>query len=412
VVGKLLRDSPKMMRSKREAERKRIYLVLFVAIFAAMLGIGLIAPLMPLYAQSLGATGIWLGVIFAGFSLSRAVFMPIIGRISDRTGRKIFISIGLFAYIIISIAYTLAHTVSQLVLVRLLNGFAAALVFPVAMAYVGEISPRGNEGSYLGTFNVSLFLGMGLGPFVGGTLSDRFNMAAPFYAMAGLTAIGFILVLCWLPELDLHKKRLRENVASYQKMLQNNTVKGLFIFRATAAFGRGIVMPFLPIFAYSIGVSLSAIGILLAIFILLTAISQIPFGFLADRFSRIKLMIIGSLASSFVFFLIPISHNFGGLLLLCVTMGLFGAIGMPAGTALTVQLGRGFHSMGSMMGLFNMAMSCGMVAGPLVGGACEDMTGLPSVFYLGGAIGVIGTGIFWRFIVGGEGPLPAKEASG
>ena len=71
--------------------RKRIFNVLFVSVFAVMLGLGIVAPLMPLYAENLGATGVWLGLIFAGFSLTRAIFTPIMGRLSDRRGRKRFI---------------------------------------------------------------------------------------------------------------------------------------------------------------------------------------------------------------------------------------------------------------------------------------------------------------------------------
>jgi len=70
---------------------RKIFPILALCVFSSMLGVGIIAPLLPLYAENLGATGIWIGVIFAGFSISRAIFLPIIGRLSDRIGRKLFI---------------------------------------------------------------------------------------------------------------------------------------------------------------------------------------------------------------------------------------------------------------------------------------------------------------------------------
>ena len=151
---------------------QRIFNVLFVAVFAVMLGLGIVAPLMPLYAESLGATGIWLGMIFSGFSLTRALFTPVMGKLSDRWGRKSFISIGLFLYAAISLLYTVAGSVFSLTAVRLIHGVASAMVIPIAMAYVGETTASEEAGKVMGTFSMALFLGMGSGPFFGGLLND------------------------------------------------------------------------------------------------------------------------------------------------------------------------------------------------------------------------------------------------
>lgn len=70
-----------------------------------MLGLGIVVPLLPYYADTLGATGIGIGLIFSGFALSRAIFMPLIGRYSDRMGRKYFILIGLGLFTLLSDVY-------------------------------------------------------------------------------------------------------------------------------------------------------------------------------------------------------------------------------------------------------------------------------------------------------------------
>ena len=100
---------------------KKVFPILALSIFSSMLGVGIIAPLLPLYAENLGANGVWLGIIFAGFSVSRAIFMPIIGRLSDRYGRKSFLVAGLFAYSVTSLGYIWAGDVYQLTLVRLIQ---------------------------------------------------------------------------------------------------------------------------------------------------------------------------------------------------------------------------------------------------------------------------------------------------
>ncbi|HII07488.1 MAG TPA: MFS transporter, partial [Methanotrichaceae archaeon] len=77
---------------------KRLFDVLFISVFAAMLGLGIVGPLLPIYAENLGASGLWIGMIFSGFAAGRAIFMPIVGRLSDESGRKKFIVTGLLAY--------------------------------------------------------------------------------------------------------------------------------------------------------------------------------------------------------------------------------------------------------------------------------------------------------------------------
>jgi len=122
---------------------KKVFPVLALSIFSSMLGVGIVAPLLPIYADEMGATGIWIGVIFGGFSISRTIVMPIIGRLSDRHGRKLFLGIGLLAYAIISLGYIWAENVSQLTAVRLIQGAASGMIIPIAQAYIGDISPEG-----------------------------------------------------------------------------------------------------------------------------------------------------------------------------------------------------------------------------------------------------------------------------
>ena len=84
---------------------KKAFPILALSLFSSMLGVGIIAPLLPLYADKLGANGLWLGIIFGGFAFSRTIIMPFVGRLSDRKGRKLSLSIGLISYAIISLFY-------------------------------------------------------------------------------------------------------------------------------------------------------------------------------------------------------------------------------------------------------------------------------------------------------------------
>ncbi len=372
---------------------RRTYVVLFITVFASTMGVGFIGPLLPLYARDLGATGLSLGMIFAGFSMARFALTPFIGRLSDRFGRRIFLAIGLALFSLFSLAYIQATTTVHLMIVRVLHGASAGMVIPVAQAYVGEIAPEGREGSYMGVFMVSLFAAFGIGPLLGGPLAQHFGMRTPFFCMGGLSALAFLLVIFFLPELGLHKEKW-ENRVAMSGVLSHTLVVALVVFRSAIAFGRGLVVPFLPFVAEDRGASLSMIGVLLATNILLSAFMQIPFGRLADRVSRTKLMAYGMLGNAIVIFAIPFCHTVFHLFLLQIATGVVSALGLPAAVALATRCGRKLNGMGTVMALFNSGMSIGLILGPLGGGFTEGIFGLDFVFKGGSLVVVAGLVVF------------------
>jgi len=134
---------------------KKIFGTLFFSIFAAVTGVGVVVPLLPIYARDLGASGLYIGLIFGAFSISRTAFLPWFGRLSDTKGRKPFIVPGFLAYALISVAFIYSNTVSTLIIIRFFHGIASAMLMPVIQAYIGDITPRGREGITMGAFNMS-----------------------------------------------------------------------------------------------------------------------------------------------------------------------------------------------------------------------------------------------------------------
>jgi len=375
---------------------KKAFPTLALSVFASMLGIGIISPLLPLYAEDLGASGIWIGIIFAGFSISRAIVMPIAGRLSDRRGRKLFLSIGLLSYAVISLGYIWAKDVSQLTLIRLIHGIAAGMVMPVAQAYVGDISPEGEEGTWMGYFNAAFFTGFGCGPLMGGALTDHFGMNVAFSTMGGLNLLAFLMVIFLLPETKPKKTAASLNL-SFREMSASGLIRGLFSFRVAFSLGRGAFAAFLPIFAgIYLGLSPTLIGILLAVNILLMSLLQIYGGNAADRFNRKALVVIGGLVNIAYLALIPLTSSFWQLLGICALGGLGGAVAMPAHSALSIEEGRKF-GMGSTMAIVAVAFSIGMAAGPIISGVIADAVNIGSVFYFGATAGLVGTVLFIWF---------------
>jgi DHA1 family multidrug resistance protein-like MFS transporter len=372
-------------------EHRRIFFILFLALFVAMLGAGVIAPTIPLYAKTLGATGIWLGLIYSAFSVSRVIFMPMAGKLSDRRGRKVFIATGLMIYALASLGYVWSHSIFEMVWIRFLHGIGSAMVVPIAAAAIGDISPAGKEGSVMGTFNVALFLGYGAGPLLGGIVMDVVGMNEVFYLMGGLSFLSLVLVL-FLPENKNAVKERVRTITPFLKIWRHDVFKELLIFRFSNAVVRGSLMVFLPVFATKLDISAAQVGLLVALNILLTAVLQHFFGGLADRMNRHFLMIVGNTITAIPMLFIPTATSLAHFLILGVIMGIGGGLAFPAALAVATELGRK-HGMGNIMGFFNQSMSLGMIVGPVTAGWVMDLLGISVVFTFVGFLGMMGSGV-------------------
>ena len=372
---------------------KRAFPILCLAIFSSLLGSGIIVPLFPLYVESIGATGTWLGIIFAGFHISRAVIMPLAGRLSDRRGRRPILGIGLFAYALTSFAFVWAADVASLTIIRTLQGLAAGMILPIAQAYVGDIAPKGEEGKWMGYFNAAFITGFGVGPLMGGTITEHLGMDVAFYTMGGFNLLAFFMVIIFLPEIS-SKKITAGNKTSWKKISASRLVQGIFSYRLTFSIGRGVFAVFLPIFAgIHRGLSPSLVGILLAFNILLMASLQIYGGKMADRHNRRYMVALGGIVNLASLALIPLAGNFWQLMAVCALGGIGGAISMPATSALVVEEGRKL-GMGLAMAAFAMAFSIGMAIGPVLAGVIADSISINAVFYFGAIVGLAGTVLF------------------
>lgn len=371
------------------ATRNRILSVLFISIFSSMLGVGIIVPILPLYAETLGANGLWLGAIFAIFNLARSATMPVVGRISDRMGRKRFISSGLLIYTLSSLGYIYAGSAPELFVVRLIQGASSAMIIPIAMAFIADISPPDQEGNYMGIFSVALFLGFGSGPLIGGFCKDYASMEVNFLIMGGLCLLALVLVIIYLPRSSSIQRPAPPLEVPFAVMLKSRNIMGICVYRFSNAFCRGSIMAFVPLYAHNtLSLSGSQIGMVIASSILLTAALQMPFGRVADKVDRKMLVTAGSVLYFVLVPLIPLTRNFPQLLTLNAALGFLGAISLPAASALTVTEGKQF-GMGTAMAIFNVAMSAGLGIGPLLSGTILDLWSLPGVFYTCTCLGLL-----------------------
>ena len=376
----------------------RVLFILSVSVGVAIIGLGIVWPLIPVYALDLGATGLQVGMIIASFNIARVFANPISGRLSDRWGRKPFIVTGLFFYALVSILYILATDVNDLIMVRFLHGLTSVLVVPVAMALAADIAPDTHLARYMGTLNMAVMLGLGVGPMLGGIIRDTLGMNAAFYTMGILTLLTLGGVMLLIPgERYKSGKDSRRPTAPIKDLIRHRVVLGLFFLRLFVASGQGSVYTFLPLLGLDIGITSSEVGIILGVNIFLIAVLQRACAGIADRSDPRLLIILGTVISGIAVFAMPYAKGFTVILALNIVMGAANGISTPAGFVLTGQVGRKM-GMGSIMGLTDAGWSLGMIISPIFSGIVMDSLSLSSIFFIGGILIMIGSVVIFVFL--------------
>ena len=375
------------------------FIVVWLALFISVAGVAMVSPLLPVFAKDMGASGIWLGLAFSGFALSQIPLMPVVGRLSDRFGKRFFLWLGLLIFAVAAAGYFWSPGYKEIVFFRVISGIGSAMVIPTAYAYIGELAPSGHEGRYMGLFNIALIAGFGIGPLLGGIVHDAMGMDATFASMGILSALGFLVAFFFLPG-----RRAQEGNGAggpstpFISMLKDNTIRGLISFQLVFGLSFGAMLAFLGIFMTSeLGTTLTLVGVAMSVRAAQNGILAYPFGWLADRMSRILLASLGLAVIAAGNLSIPWLGSVALLLGVFVIMGTFESMALPSINAITVDKGR-VLGMGSVMGIFNTAMSSGLVLGSLAGGAIEDSFGIDWVFRYAAIIGFCGVLVFNGFM--------------
>lgn len=375
--------------------------------FVVLLGVGIVVPLLPIYARSLGATATQVGLIFTCFSLSRTVFTPVMGMIAERRDLKSLILTGLFLYAAIALTYIWARTPEVLIVIRAFHGMASACVLPLAMSYIALIAEKGEEGAFVGSFNMALFLGMGAGPLLGGMITEALGMDAAFICLSLLSFISGMLTFLFVPPM----RSSIQGKPSFSPgfLTRYSPMTGLLLFRVISALGRGSLFAFIPLLAARAGLSLLEVGVLISTNIFTTGLLQRPFGKMVTEKNLMRFITVGSLISAAALASMPAGQGFWSFLAIGAIMGIGGALSIPASSVMAVEHGKKL-GMTSSLGIFDAAWGVGMILGPVLMGVVTDLSGIDSAFYAGGLVTALGTGLFLYISRKTGSRLPAKES--
>ena len=379
--------------------RSRAFLSLYFAVFVAVMGISMVSPLLPVYAKEMGASGVWLGLTFSAFAITQAIFGPFAGRLSDRYGRKPFIVAGLLVYLIAAIGYLTAQSFYQVIAFRAFSGIGTSLIFSVTRAYIGDMTPPGQEGRWLGTFATGDIIGFGTGPLVAGLLREVFGFRSVFVAMALLLASSAVIILWWLPgRPPVSQERRACNLVaprlSFKAALTTPIVLAVTVFMLVTSLSSGAAMSFLGLhLENNIGVGPILVGVAFATQDLAAGFAQPLFGRMADRYNRRLLVVIGlSMSAVFIAFM-GLANSYLLIVLLLFLMGAGGAISQVSAGAIQVVAGRKV-GMGTVIGLGSAGNGVGIVIGSVIGGLLLDQFSISAPFLFGGVMTAIGMILF------------------
>ncbi|MFQ5629470.1 MAG: MFS transporter [bacterium] len=172
--------------------------IIFITIFIDLVGFGMIIPVLPIYAESFGATGVEIGLLAASFSLMQFLFMPVWGRLSDRVGRKPILLLSLICTGIAFILFGLANSLVILFLARILAGVFTANI-STAQAYIADVTTPEDRAKGMGLIGAAFGLGFIFGPPLGGFLS-LWGLGMPGFFAGGLALCNAIFAYFLLTE--------------------------------------------------------------------------------------------------------------------------------------------------------------------------------------------------------------------
>ncbi|PKN90601.1 MAG: MFS transporter [Chloroflexi bacterium HGW-Chloroflexi-6] len=185
-------------------DNKRLFSVIFV-VFVDLLGFGLILPLLPYYAETFAASEFTTGLLVASYAAMQLIGAPILGRLSDRFGRRPILLLSIFGTFLGFLLLGFANALWMLFASRIIDGFTGGNL-SVAQAYISDVTDEKNRSKGLGLVGAAFGIGFIIGPVTGGFLS-QWGYAVPAFLAAALAFINLGLIAFWLPESLTPEKR-------------------------------------------------------------------------------------------------------------------------------------------------------------------------------------------------------------
>lgn len=400
---------------------------IFAIVFVDLLGFSLILPLLPYYAEKFGATATIVGLLVASYALAQLIAAPLLGRLSDRYGRRpiLLVSIGgtVLGFVLFGfaeplgrlIADTSAAVIAVLFFSRILDGLTGGNL-TVAQAYITDVTDYKSRAKALGMIGAAFGLGFIIGPLIGGVLS-RWGYALPAFVAAGLAALNWLAVFFFLPEslsdevrvAISARPRAAFNARALWEALNRPRVGPLLHIRLFFALASSMFQSIFALYAQQrLGLSSQVTGYVLGYVGLLVVIVQGGLiGRLTARFSEKQLIFASTVLLTFSFVAWALTPSLTVLLLMLIPMSLGTGV---MNTVINSAITKAVHpeEVGGTLGLSASLESLSRVIAPTLGGALLGQVGAWAPGILGALLMAwLVSFVYRRLIVNPDPPLAA-----
>ncbi|MGD8815124.1 MAG: MFS transporter [Anaerolineales bacterium] len=383
---------------KTSSDQKKI-LLLSASLVVVMLGFGMVIPIFPFFIEDLGGGGTELGLLVATSAFLEFLCGPMWGSVSDRTGRKPILILGMIGNGLSLLLFGLSTQIWMLFAARALSGFLSSATITTALAYVSDTTSQEDRGGGMGFLGAAMALGVMLGPGLGGWLASE-SLSTPFFLAAALSLLTCILIVVFLPEslpVEARGKRgaFLVNPKEYWHALIG-PMGVLFFMVAFFSFGLTNFEAIFGLYALEkFGYGPERVGtILMVVAVVSTLGKALLTGPTTKRWGEVKVIRGSLIAGSVGFLILLLANSYITILLATGFFILSKTLLRPAALALISK--RTERGRGVAMGLSNSFMSLGRILGPIWAGFAFDIH-IDTPYFSGAAILFIGflMSMFW-----------------
>lgn len=362
--------------------------VIFLTVLIDLIGFGLVIPVLPYYAQSFGVGGLGFGALIGIYSLMQFGATIVLGRLSDRVGRRPILLISILFSFAGYLVFAFAGSYAVLFLARTVAGFSAGNI-SVAQAYVADITTPKDRSRGMGMIGAAFGLGFVVGPALGGVAGHYGGPAAVGLTAAGLAAANLVSAYFILKESLGTEHRVTRPLFSVTHLvhaLRDPHMGPPFLVFALIPFAFSGYMVALPLDARArFGWGERELGLFFTIVgIVATSVQGYFFGKLAKRFGDRLLAIVGTLGMAIPIGMVPFVGSAKELYAWVVVLGFANSLVGPAVTGLISRLA-GVTEQGTMLGAAQSFSALGRFTGPFVFGELYDRVD-PAVTFVGAGL--------------------------
>ena len=372
------------------APRARVAVIFFTVVID-LIGFGIVLPILPSFAQRFGAGGLGYGAIIGVFSLMQFVATALLGKLSDRIGRR---PVLLTTMIVNAVGYTLfafAGSYWVLFLSRVVSGFAGGNI-SAAQAYMADISTPAERSRAMGMVGAAFGIGFILGPAIAGFSDHYLGSTAPGLIAVGLSLANFVSAYFILPESLAHEHRVKRpllDLGHIGDAVARPRLRPLMAVWALVPLGFAGYTAILPLQAYAaLGWGKRELAILFTLIgITAAAVQGYFFGRIVRRSGERSLVIAGTFGMALSIAVIPFLPNSFMLYAWTFVLAVANSVFAPAATGL-VSVYADVTEQGTVLGAAQAIAALGRTVGPPLIGTVYDVSPVTS-FVLAGLVMVI-----------------------